>query len=60
MLGIGERTLYRTIQEWKLQDKVKAALQQVDGDTAKAAKILGLSEQALLRKTKKWGTPSSE
>jgi two-component system response regulator HydG len=60
MLGIGERTLYRTIQEWKLQDKVKAALQQVDGDTAKAAKILGLSEQALLRKIKKWGTPSAE
>jgi two-component system response regulator HydG len=58
MLGIGERTLYRTIQDWKLQDKVHDALQQVDGDTAKAAKILGLSEQALLRKIKKWGTPS--
>src|SRR5262249_5440032 len=26
LLGIGERTLYRNIQEWKLQDKVRATL----------------------------------
>ena len=26
MLGIGERTLYRKIQDWKLQDRIKEAL----------------------------------
>jgi two-component system response regulator HydG len=58
MLGIGERTLYRNIQDWKLQDKIREALQQADGNTAQAAQSLGLSEQELLRKTRKWGTPS--
>ena len=26
MLGIGERTLYRVIQDWKLQDRIREAL----------------------------------
>ena len=56
MLVIGERTLYRMIQDWKLQDKIREALQRVDGDTSKAAESLGLSEEALLRKIRKWGT----
>jgi two-component system response regulator HydG len=56
MLDIGERTLYRMIQDWKLQDKIRETLQQVDGDTVKAAESLGLSEAALLRKIRKWGT----
>lgn len=59
MLGIGERTLYRIIQDWKLQDKIREALQQVHGDTARAAELLGLSEDALQRKLRKWGTPSA-
>src|SRR5205814_5092254 len=59
MLGIGERTLYRIIQDWKLHDKIREALQQVHGDTAKAAQILGMSEQTLLRKIRKWGAPGS-
>ena len=37
MLGIGERTLYRVIQDWKLQDKIKAALAEANGNLEKAA-----------------------
>jgi two-component system response regulator HydG len=55
MLGIGERTLYRVIQDWKLQDKIRNALNQADGDVGGAAKLLGISEQSLQRKAKKWG-----
>jgi transcriptional regulator with PAS, ATPase and Fis domain len=55
MLGIGERTLYRMIQDWKLQDKIRQALADANGDTAAAAKLLGLSEAVLLRKIKKLG-----
>src|SRR5579884_4305153 len=35
MLGIGERTLYRVIQDWRLQDKTKAALTEAGGDVEK-------------------------
>ncbi len=55
MLGIGERTLYRNIQEWKQQDKIKQTLAEVQGDVAAAAQQLGLKESALERKIKKWG-----
>jgi two-component system response regulator HydG len=55
MLGIGERTLYRVIQDWKLQDKIRAALGEAGGDVAAAAKALGMREQLLERKLKKWG-----
>jgi len=55
MLGIGERTLYRMIQDWKLQDKFRQALNDAGGSPALAAKDLGITEQALLRKLKKWG-----
>ena len=34
MLGIGERTLYRVIQDWKLQDKISAAVKQAGGNLA--------------------------
>jgi len=54
LLGIGERTLYRIIQDWKLQDKIRAALTEADGNTAEAARLLGVKEQPLLRKMKKW------
>jgi two-component system, NtrC family, response regulator HydG len=49
MLGIGERTLYRQIQEWKVQD----ALASVGGDPKRAAKILGITPDALEKKLKK-------
>jgi two-component system response regulator HydG len=55
MLGIGERTLYRVIQDWKSQDKVRRALGEAQGDLAKAAAALGLAEASLERKLKKWG-----
>src|SRR5262249_29888668 len=47
MLGIGERTLYRMIQDSKLQDKIRAALIESGGNLALAAKQLGISEQSL-------------
>lgn len=55
MLGIGERTLYRVIQDWKLQDKVRQALTEANGNLADAAKALGITEAALQRKIKKLG-----
>src|SRR5262249_24454277 len=55
MLGIGERTLYRVIQDWKVQDKIKQALAETNGDVAAAAGLLGMAESALERKIKKTG-----
>jgi two-component system response regulator HydG len=57
LLGIGERTLYRNIQEWKQQDRIKQTLAEVHGDVAAAAQKLGLKESVLERKIKKWGWP---
>ncbi|HEV3260215.1 MAG TPA: helix-turn-helix domain-containing protein, partial [Gemmataceae bacterium] len=55
MLGIGERTLYRVIQDWKLQDRIREALHESGGNLREAAKHLGVTEQILQRKIKKWG-----
>jgi two-component system response regulator HydG len=55
MLGIGERTLYRNIQEWKWQDRIKQALAESHGDVAAAAKALEVDEAELQRKIKKTG-----
>jgi two-component system response regulator HydG len=55
LLGIGERTLYRIIQEWKLQDTIRQALQEAGGNLPEASKRLGMKEQSLERKIKKWG-----
>jgi two-component system response regulator HydG len=55
ILGIGERTLYRMIQDWKLQDKIKQALTDANGDLDAAAKLLNTKPQVLQRKMKKWG-----
>jgi two-component system response regulator HydG len=55
LLGIGERTLYRVIQDWKQQDEVRQALNDAGGDFAAAAQRLRLSAPALQRKVKKWG-----
>jgi two-component system, NtrC family, response regulator HydG len=54
-LGIGERTLYRVMQDWKVQDQIKAALAEAGGNLEKAAGGLGLTHPALQRKLKKWG-----
>ena len=55
ILGIGERTLYRMILDWKLQDKIKQALADANGDLEAAAKLLNSKPQVLQRKMKKWG-----
>ena len=60
MLGIGERTLYRQMTEWKLQDKIKDALAESNGDVAAAAKALGMTADALERKLKKLGRHQEE
>jgi two-component system response regulator HydG len=54
-LGIGERTLYRMIQDWKLQDKIRKALADSHGDLAAAAVLLGVKPEGLQRKLRKWG-----
>jgi two-component system response regulator HydG len=55
MLGIGERTLYRVMQDWKQQDRVRQALAEAGGDPEQAARALNLSAASLQRKLKKWG-----
>jgi two-component system response regulator HydG len=60
MLGIGERTLYRQIQEWKLSDRIQEALAAAHGDMAAAAKSLGMTADSLERKLKKLGQRAEE
>jgi two-component system response regulator HydG len=55
LLGIGERTLYRIIQEWRLQDTIRQAISAAHGDLEEAAKRLGMKKESLERKIKKWG-----
>jgi two-component system response regulator HydG len=60
MLGIGERTLYRIIQDWKLQDKSRQALADANGNVAAAAQTLNLDEAELQRLIKKWGWETND
>ncbi len=60
LLGIGERTLYRDMQEWKLQDRIKEVMVQTQGNLAEAAKILDMTEDALSRKLKKMGHSNAD
>ncbi len=55
MLGIGERTLYRAIDDWQLQDQIKAVLDDAGDDLDKAARQLGMTKDALEKKMKKLG-----
>jgi two-component system response regulator HydG len=55
ILGIGERTLYRDIQEWKLQDRIKQALADAQGNLEEAGRLLNMKLPTLERKLKKWG-----
>jgi two-component system response regulator HydG len=55
ILGIGERTLYRVIKDWDLQDKIKQSLAAHDGDLAAAARALDMDQAELQRKIKKSG-----
>lgn len=60
LLGIGERTLYRDIQDWKLQDRIREALAAADGDPAEAAAKLGMKPDELERKLRKFGVRADE
>lgn len=60
LLGIGERTLYRQIQEWKTQDRIRDALEATGGNVAAAAKALGTSADALEKKLRKLGQRAEE
>jgi len=60
MLGIGERTLYRNIDEWDLQDRIKAAVDNAGGDIVRAADVLGMTADALEKKLKKLGQRTEE
>jgi two-component system response regulator HydG len=60
MLGIGERTLYRQMQDWKVQDRIKAALAKANGDVPAAAAALGMTADALEKRLKKLGQRSDE
>ncbi|MFO0878408.1 MAG: sigma 54-interacting transcriptional regulator [Gemmataceae bacterium] len=55
LLGIGERTLYRKIQDWKQQDRIKGAVDEAGGDLAAAARALEMTEEDLAREIKKSG-----
>src|SRR5262249_9963111 len=55
MLGIGERTLYRMMQDWKVQDRIREALGETGGNVEEAAKKLDMKPEALERKLKKLG-----
>ncbi|GIW78683.1 MAG: hypothetical protein KatS3mg105_0490 [Gemmatales bacterium] len=57
ILGIGERTLYRIMQDWKLQDKIRAALVETQGNVEQAAEKLALKPSDLRRKIKRLGLP---
>ena len=60
MLGIGERTLYRTLKDWDAQDKVKAALHETNGDVAATAQQLQMDEAEVHRLMKKSGMGEAE
>jgi two-component system, NtrC family, response regulator HydG len=60
MLGIGERTLYRDIQDWKVEDKIKGALAATGSDIARAAAELGMKPSELEKKMKKLRQPIEE
>lgn len=60
MLGIGERTIYRSLQDWKVQDKLKEAISNANGDFAEAARIMDMDESELKRRLKKVGMDVAE
>jgi transcriptional regulator with GAF, ATPase, and Fis domain len=43
------------IQDWKLQDKIKQAMSDANGDLETAAKAVNTKPTLLERKMKKWG-----
>jgi two-component system response regulator HydG len=60
LLGIGERTLYRMMQDWKVQDQIRQVLGETGGNVEEAAKRLDMKPEALERKLKKLGVREEE
>ncbi len=60
LLGIGERTLYRNIQDWKVQDRIKQALEEANGNIEQAANALDMTVPIMQRKMKKLGMAITE
>src|SRR5262249_1258686 len=60
LLGVGERTLYRAMQQWKLQDDIRQALADGNGNIGAAAQKLGIKESDLQRKMKRLGISVKE
>lgn len=60
LLGIGERTLYRNINEWKEEEELRKVLHETGGDLSAAAERLNLSLSELQRKAKKLGLETDE
>src|SRR5262249_40085813 len=60
LLGIGERTLYRGIPDWKLEERIPHALARGNGYPEGGAAQLGLEPAALERKLKKLGATQKE
>ena len=60
LLGIGERTIYRMLVDWKLQDDIRRVMSETGNDLSEVAQQLGLKKETLQRKLKKWGlTPAT-
>jgi two-component system response regulator HydG len=55
ILGIGERTLYRMMQDARLREQMRTAMAETGNDVMAAAAKLGLSPNTLIRKLKKLG-----
>jgi two-component system response regulator HydG len=55
MLGIGERTLYRVIKDWDVQDHIRRTVAEHHGDRKAAAQALKMTAAELERKIKKMG-----
>src|SRR5262245_5697657 len=58
LLGIGERTLYRMIQDARLQQRIREALGNANGNIGAAAAALKMEPASLERKLKKLGMRS--
>jgi len=55
LLDVGERTLYRKIQEWKEQDEIRAIIAKHSGNLKAAAEQMNISESEFTSRMKKLG-----
>lgn len=60
LLGIGERTLYRMLNEWKLDDDIREAWKEQEGNIEAIAEQVKLKPEELERKLKKLGLAAED